>query len=169
MDRNASGLGIAFLAEPSPAWRDGDTGGKISNRGVEFGLAMDAALVPQRVFASLNVSYGLDATRVQDVDGVERASGLGLSSAIAYRFSDAFFLGAEARYNRAYEGLGLDTLQGEALFLGPTLFWKPNDRLSVTATCSTQICGRDLIDPAARFDLNNFERHEAKIKVAGPF
>jgi hypothetical protein len=130
---------------------------------------MDKALVPQRVFASLNLSYTVDATRVKDIDGVEKTSGFGLSSALAYRVSDTFFLGAEARYNRAHEGLGLGTLQGEALFVGPTLFWKPNEKLSVTAAWSTQVWGKDRSDPAARFDLDNFERHEAKVKVAVPF
>ncbi len=169
MDRNASGLGVAILAEPTLAWRDGDTGDCIRSRGVEFRLATDAALVPQLVFASINFSYALDATRLKASDIVEKSSGFGVSTAVAYRFSDAFFLGAEARYDRAHEGIGLGTLQGEALFLGPTLFWKPSDKISITAAWSTQVWGRDRSDQSTGIDLNNFERHEAKIKVAVPF
>ena len=43
------------------------------------------------------------------------------------------FVGAEARYLRQYESLGFDAFAGQALFVGPNLFFKPSERWRVTA------------------------------------
>ncbi len=166
LDRNRHGLGFALLAEPTFGWRDGETGDSVSSRGVEFRAAFDWALVPQRLFAGVNLAFGLESTRR---DGLtEEGSDLSGSAAFAYRFSDAFFLGAEARYVRAYDGLGLGSFLGEAVFFGPALFVKPNDKVSITLTWSPQVWGRD-DGGSSHLDLINFERHEGKLKVAMPF
>lgn len=166
LDRNRDGIGFALLAEPAAGWRDGETGHSVSSRGVEFRAAVDWALVPQRLFAGVNLAYALEASRH---DGLtEDTSDLSASAALAYRCSDAFFVGAEARYARVYDGLGLGSLLGEAVFLGPALFVKPNDKVSITLTWSPQVWGRDN-GGSGNLDLVNFERHEGKLKVAIPF
>ncbi len=166
LDRSKSGLGIALLAEPNIAWLDGETGSRVRGRGVEFRAAFDWALRPERLFAGVNIAYGLDTATQAGV--TERSSGVVVSSALSYRFRDAFFVGAEARYERAYEGLGLDRLQGEALFIGPTMFFKPSEKIGVTLSWSPQVWGREA-DAGRHLDLTSFERHQAKLKVAIPF
>lgn len=166
LDRDRDGMGFALLAEPAVGWRDGETGDQVSSRGVEFRAAFDWALVPQRLFAGVNLAYGLESSRHAGL--TEEASDLSASAALAYRCSDAFFVGAEARYARAYDGLGLGSLLGEAAFLGPALFVKPNDRISITLTWSPQVWGREN-GGSGNLDLVNFERHESKLKVAIPF
>ena len=169
LDRNKTGLGVALLAEPTVGWIDGETGDDIRSRGSEFHIAADWAVVPAKLFASAQVVYGLDRTTADGITA--KSSDLTFIAAAAYRVTETFFLGAELRYIRSYEGLGLDALQGEAIYLGPTVFWQPNEKIAITATWSPQVWGRDATGAgsASDLDLTNFERHQAKLKVAIPF
>ncbi len=169
LDRNKGGLGLAILAEPFVVWTDGETGNDVHGRGVEVRVAADWALVPKTLYANVNAAYGL--SRVTDDGVTSEGSEVLVSGALAYRVTDTVFLGAELRYARAYEGLGLERLQGEAVYLGPTLFWQPDPKIAITATWSPQVWGRDVggADGDNGLDLMNFERHQAKLKVAVPF
>lgn len=167
LDRARNGIGLALLSEPGVSWTDGETGDSVRGRGAEFRVAADWAMAPGKLFANVNLAYGLERTKA---DGVtEDGSELLASGAVAYRLSDRLFVGAELRYIRAYDGLGLDDRLGEALYLGPTLFWQPTEKIAVTMTWSPQVWGRDKADPGSSLDLANFERHQGKLKVAIPF
>jgi hypothetical protein len=72
------------------------------------------------------------------------------------------FVGAEARYLRRYEGLGLDRFAGHALFIGPTIYANLSEHSWVALAWSTQVAGRSVDDPG-RLDLTNFERHQARV------
>jgi hypothetical protein len=166
LDRNRHGLGIALVAEPTLGWRDGETGVSADTRGIELRAAADWAVIPRQLFAGINILYGLEAS---SQNGVTEEGSLLLGSAgLSYRVSDAFFLGAEARYMRTYEGLGLESLIGEAVFLGPAILLKPTDKITVTFTWQPQIWGKDPIGNG-NLDLLSFERHEAKLKLSMPF
>ena len=78
------------------------------------------------------------------------------------------FLGGELRYLRRYEGVDLAVLAGQALFLGPTLAVNVTDRLMLIAAYSTQIAGRQA-GMSGPLDLENFERHRAKLKAVVSF
>ena len=73
-----------------------------------------------------------------------------------------FFLGGEARYLRRYEGIGLEELAGQALFVGPTAYFQLSPRTRLTAAWSMQAWGRPAGSNAA-LDLVNFERHQARL------
>jgi len=77
-------------------------------------------------------------------------------------------VGAEARYLRSYDGLGLDTHTGEALFVGPTFYAKFAERVWMSAAWNVQVAGRAVNDPAV-LDLVNFERHQAKLRFGYNF
>lgn len=79
------------------------------------------------------------------------------------------FVGAELRYLRSYSGLGLDRFEGQALFLGPTFHAKLSDNLSISAAFSTQIAGRSDEASGRQLDLDNFSRHQAKLKLSYEF
>src|SRR3954447_20724395 len=98
----------------------------------------------------------------------ERSSNLGVSGALAFQAFPNLFLGAEVRYLRAYEGLTLQHFRGEAVFVGPTLYAKLADDLSISAAFSTQVAGHGVGVPG-RLDLDNFSRHEAKLKIKYEF
>lgn len=72
------------------------------------------------------------------------------------------FVGAEARYLRRYEGLGLDRFAGHAVFLGPTIYANLSERSWIAVGWSTQVAGRADNEPGW-LDLTNFERHQARL------
>jgi hypothetical protein len=72
------------------------------------------------------------------------------------------FFGGEARYFRRYEGLGLDTFSGHALFLGPTVCAQLSQRSWIAIGWSIQVAGKSVDDPG-RLDLINFERQQARL------
>jgi hypothetical protein len=76
------------------------------------------------------------------------------------------FAGAELRYLRAHQRLRFQQFEGPPLFLGPTLYAKLSDRISVSAAFSSQIAGRSQETPGHSLDLANFSRREAKLKVS---
>lgn len=98
----------------------------------------------------------------------ERSSNFGVSGALAFQAIPNLFLGAEVRYLRAYEGLTLQHFRGEAVFVGPTLYAKLSDHLAISAAFSTQVAGHAVGVPG-RLDLDNFSRHQAKLKIKYEF
>jgi hypothetical protein len=74
------------------------------------------------------------------------------------------FVGAELRHERAYDGLALNRLAGDALFVGPHFSAKLAENLSVVSAWNAQIAGR-AVDVPGTLDLTNFERHRVKIKL----
>jgi len=62
-----------------------------------------------------------------------------------------------------YEGIGLDDFEGQALFVGPTVFLKLSDRSRLTANWSFQAWGRSVGSTPPPCDLVNFERHQARL------
>jgi len=199
---------------------DETSGGRGRSQGLETRLLLDTALIPNTVYAGLNVIYEVDKFRPRGVKlfssegeeldvpltpcvarpprvkaapgggddvsrGVEGAnaneteepctalarrksaqhsSNFGVSGALAFQAFQNVFLGAEVEYLRAYEGLTLQHFRGEAVFVGPTLFAKLTDHLSITAALSTQVSGHAVGVPG-RLDLDNFSRHHARLKV----
>ena len=73
-----------------------------------------------------------------------------------------FMLGGEVRYFRKYDGIGLNEFGGEALFVGPTAYFRLSERARLTATWSIQAWGRPA-GTSATLDLVNFERQQARL------
>jgi hypothetical protein len=184
--KEGSPFGLTLSLEPTIGLFDTSTGEHARRTGIEARLALDGALVPSHLFGAVNLSY--EASRVRplgfvainaagkvvnatdpDVVGMMQAltkneSTLGLSAAITYQPIENYFIGAEARYRRAYEGLGLQSLAGQALFIGPTFFVNFGGEKTLSIAWSSQVAGRAVGSPG-NLDLDNFSRHEAKIAV----
>ena len=184
--KGGSPIGLTLSVEPTIGLFDTSSGERARRTGVEARLALDGALVPSHLFGAVNLSY--EAERVRplglvaidaagkvvnatdpDVVGMMRApakneSGLGLSAAITYQPIENYFIGAEARYRRAYEGLGLQSLAGQALFIGPTFFVNFGREKTLAIAWSSQVAGKAEGSPGG-LDLENFSRHEAKIAL----
>ena len=73
-----------------------------------------------------------------------------------------------SRYLRAYEGLTLNRYQGQALFLGPTMFWHITERAWISFAFNAQVAGRAVADNR-RLDLVYFNRTQARLKVGVEF
>ncbi len=199
-----SPVGVALIAEPEWIARD-DGGERGRGLGLELRIALDTELLPKRIFAALNLLYGLESFRPrgtalyngegEPLEGApsglclhgagedarescvgsarrlatERSSLLGLSGAIAYQIVPDFFLGGELRYLRSYSGLGLNRFEGHAVFAGPTLYAKLSDKVSLSAAFSSQIAGKAKASPGRMLDLDDFTRHQARLKISYEF
>jgi hypothetical protein len=167
-DRKYAPFGLTLTAAPHWARLDEKTGESADKFAVEFNLAADKELIKGRLFAAVNLIYEPEWVRIKATGERERESTFGASFAAMMALAPSVFLGGEVRYLRAYEGVSLDTFSGEAWFVGPTLYVSVNDRLSLIAAYSTQASGRAAGGPTG-LELENFERHRAKLKAVVNF
>jgi hypothetical protein len=168
LDRERAGIGLAIDVTPHWSRLDEASGEPVAQYGAALTVAIDKELVPNRVVAAFNAFYEPEATRSRVTGAWSRDATVGVKTALMWRLHADVFVGGEARYLRRYEGLGLDTFAGHALFLGPTVFAKLSPHSWIVAAWSVQAAGRSADDPAS-LDLSNFERHQATIKFGVNF
>jgi hypothetical protein len=153
---------LTFAVETHAQRIDEASAAVVRNYGTEFTLAFDRELVPNLAVVALNLTYQPEWTRFVGTGAAEQESTIGAALGVMTQIRPGFFLGGEARYLRRYEGIGLDELAGQALFVGPTAYFQLSERSRLTASWSVQVWGR----PAgsnATLDLVNFERHQARL------
>jgi hypothetical protein len=164
---------LSVTASAEPEWHriDETSGQRITNFGLELMVNADLELIQNRLYLGANLLYEPEQTR--DPDGVgagwEKESKAGVSGAISYRILPSVFVGAEAWYLRHYDGAWLNTFTGDAIFVGPTLYVQLTRKVFMTAAWNTQVWGREVENPDLRFNLQEFSRHRAKLKVAVEF
>ena len=73
------------------------------------------------------------------------------------------FIGAEARYMRSFDGLGLNRFTGNALFVGPSFYARVSETVWMSASWNAQVAGHALNEVGA-LDLTNFKRHRALLR-----
>jgi hypothetical protein len=168
LDRQRAPFGLTLSAVPQRNRIDETSGLLVEQYVSEFTALFDNELVPGRLFAALNVVYEPEWKRVRMTGETERESTIGVRGALAAQVASGFFIGAGARYLRKYEGITLNEFLGEALFVGPNLYFKlPNDWY-VTAAWNVQVAGRAAGEPFA-LDLTHFERHQFLFKLGAGF
>jgi hypothetical protein len=161
-DRETSPFGLTFALETHADRIDETSAALVRKYGTDLTVALDRELVPNFIVAALNLFYQPEWTRFVVSDASEREATIGAAVAVMAQLRPGFFLGGEARYLRKYEGLGLDELVGQALFIGPTAYLKLSEKSRLTASWSVQAWGRASENPGA-LDLTNFERHQARL------
>jgi hypothetical protein len=87
-----------------------------------------------------------------------------LTTSVTTQVLPGAFIGAEARYLRKYDGLGLNSLAGQGLFLGPTTFVRLSKSFAISGAWSIQVAGR-ASDMPGSLDLTNFARHQALLRI----
>jgi hypothetical protein len=87
---------------------------------------------------------------------------------VTYRITAKEALGAELEYYRAHEGLGLNTLAGDALYVGPTCHMQVTNKFILSAAFSTEIAGH-AVGNANFLDLTNFPRNKALFRAVLEF
>jgi hypothetical protein len=85
--------------------------------------------------------------------------------ALSYQFLPGWLVGVEAQYIQQYEGLGLNRLKGEALYVGPTFFTRLGNRANISAAWDIQVAGK-AVDEPGRLDLLNFDRQRFMLRLA---
>jgi hypothetical protein len=162
-----SPIGLQIAVEPE--WSRVDDAGKlVTTFEAETRIIADTELVPDRLFAAFNLIYAPEIEREFGSPDWKRASTLGVLGALTYRIMPKLALGAELEYYRAHEGLGLNTLAGDALYVGPTFHMQVTNKFILAAAFSTQIAGH-ASGNANFLDLTNFSRNKAFLRAVFEF
>jgi hypothetical protein len=168
LERDRAPFGMTVSFEPHWGFADETSGVPIRHFGWEGDLLFDRALVPDLLFGALNVHFDTDRAETSGGGGVETQPTLGLFVALAGQAMRGVWIGGEARYLRSYQGAGLETFTGQALYLGPTLYAKLGEKAWLSAAFDVQVRGRAVDTPAA-LDLVNFERYQANFRLGFDF
>ncbi|MGO4716655.1 hypothetical protein [Bradyrhizobium sp. 2TAF24] len=164
LDREHAPFALTVGIEPHWSRADETSGVPVDNFGGELSVALDREVIRERVFAALNVVYDPEATRLRSTGIWQHDSTLAVAGAVTTQVSSGVFVGAEARYLRKYEGLGLGSLAGKALYVGPTTFVRLSKTLAVSGAWDIQVAGR-ATDLPGFLDLAHFTRHQALLRV----
>ena len=162
LDRDKAPFGLTFAVEGHADRVDETTAAVARSYGTQMTLAIDRDLIPDVAVAALNLNYQPEWTRLARTGAAEQESTVGVAFAVMAQLRTGFFLGGEVRYQRRYEGIGLEEFSGQALFVGPTAYLKLSDRSRLTVAWSTQVWGR-AAGSGSGIDLINFERHQARV------
>ncbi|WP_102959363.1 hypothetical protein [Mangrovicella endophytica] len=178
LDRATSPIGFALGAEVEWSRFDEVEGEREDSIGVELKAFADAELIPNTLFAAVNVSYepewsleddGSDEAEEageEDEEDSDKESGLEIAAALSARVADDFFLGGEARFLVAGEGLAFDEVVANAFYLGPTLYWGFADNAYLKAAWSIHVAGDARGDED---EFEEFERHQLLAQVGFEF
>lgn len=160
-------VAAAFSIEPRWARVDGTSGERETALSTELKLFVDAVIVPDRLFAAVNVNYapGVSRSLVEARAAWERFSTTNVSGALTYQISERLFIGVEARWLASFTGAFLNELDGHALHIGPTMALKLSDSATLNMVWTPQVYGR-ADDERGTLDLTNFERHQFGVKFA---
>lgn len=136
--------------------------------------AIDMAVHSDRLYAGINFNLGPGTERLRFGQGYVNDSGVELGAALTYRLRDGgrTFVGFNARYLAAYSGAFFNRRQGEAIFLGPTLFHEFGDigplrSVFLSIAWTPQVWGQDAGGILGGLDLVNFERHQFRLRIGG--
>src|SRR5215472_11799266 len=167
IDRGPSPLAVTLSIEPEFHSRDETSGAKVVNYALDVKLEADAELIKNRLFLGFNLLYEPETTRA-DLGMWSKESTFGISSALAFQIAPNVVVGADLWYLRHYEGALFDSFTGDAVYLGPTFYWKIAPKILMSATWQAQIAGHEQGINAA-FDLTDFSRYRARLLLEFEF
>jgi hypothetical protein len=167
IDRNPSPFAVTLSLEPEFHSRDETNGDNVVNYGLEAKLEADAELIKNRLFLGFNLLYEPETTRA-DLGMWSKESTFGASSALAYQIIPNVVIGADLWYLRHYDGTFFNSFTGEALYLGPTFYWKVAPKVLMSAAWETQIAGRET-GVGSNLDLTDFSRSRARLLLEFEF
>jgi len=160
-------VSITLSVEPEYSRVDDVSGERVRDMSFETRFALDAELIPNRLFAGFNLLYVPEILRTADFTW-ERATNLGILAALSYRLVPTVVVGAEVEYYRHYDALNLSAFEGDALYVGPTLYWQLTRKSFIQVAWSAQVAGHAVGEPGG-LNLDEFSRYKAKLKYAYEF
>ncbi len=161
-----SPVGFTLVAEPE--WARIDDGGQpIADFNSTFRAILDTELIPNRFYAATNVFYTPDHARSPGESWAWSAE-YGISGALALRFTPKLTMGAEIEYDAAYDGAGIQSFQGQPIYLGPTFHYQFNGHVMLAAAWSVQIAGHASGENFG-LDLTNFPHQQGNLKFEVEF
>lgn len=168
LERGPSPVGLTLSVAPGFGVTDGGTGLPTRGHGADFTLLMDREIIPGKLVGVVNLAYDMGVSRPRDGGVTSRGSGVDLTAGLSWQAAPHVFVGGEVRYARAYEGLALDRFAGQALFTGPTLYTALGSGMWASVAWHVQVAGSANRMPG-RLDLDQFERHQVRLRVGGHF
>ena len=163
-----SRFGLTLEVEPEWERLDGETGDFTTTFSSAFTLLADTEIIPNRLYAAINIGYAPEIARDLGEPAFERASGTTLTGALAYRVLPKVTFGGEVEYYRAYDALTLSRFAGDALFVGPTLHFQFTSKILLSLAYSQQVVGHAVGDDRA-LDLADFTGNHANMKFEVEF
>jgi hypothetical protein len=161
LDRATAPFGFAVGAEPRWGRADDVTGQPANQYGIDFVAAFDWEPVRDCVVAAVNLLYQPETTRLKSTGLWSPQSTAGIAFGTMVQIRPGLFAGGEARYLRAYDGIGLDTFAGQGFFIGPTVYVQLPKRAWIALAWSAQVAGQATTSTGS-LDLVNFERRQAR-------
>ena len=162
-DRGHAPFGLTLSVEPHWGFVDDVTGAPADQQRAQFRVLADRELIAGRLFAAINLGYEPTQTRIHASGETFRESTFGIGAALAMQVMPHVFVGTEVRSLRHYEGLGLNSFAGQALYIGPTLYATFGQGYFLSAAWNVQVWGAVAASSGA-LDLVNFERHLLKLR-----
>jgi hypothetical protein len=175
LDRGAAQpVAITVSAEPRWARVDSISGWRTESFGNEFKFLMDAAL-SDRLFAAFNLNYAFAHSRLYFPGATwVDSSSTNVSGALTAQVYakekasvESVFLGVEARFQSAFAGLMANRNIGNGFFVGPTMAIAFSGGWMLNMAWTPQLAGGS-IPSMGPLDLDNFERHQFRVKFATP-
>ena len=160
-------LSITLAVEPTIRRVDETSGERGRNYELETVINADIELVRNRLFAGFNFLYEPEMTHTLANETV-RESKWGGSAALAVRIASNVVIGGEVWYLRHYDSFELSNYTGDAVMIGPTVYWQFAPKMFMTAAWNTQIYGRE-VGSQVSLNLAEFQRHRAKLKFGWEF
>jgi hypothetical protein len=161
LDRATAPFGFAVGAEPRWGRADDVTGQPANQYGVDFVAAFDWEPIRDRVVTALNLLYQPETMRLKSTGLWSQQSTVGIAFGTMVQIRPGLFAGGEARYLRAYDGIGLDTFAGQGFFIGPTIYMQLPKKAWIALAWSAQVAGQATTSIGS-LDLVNFERRQAR-------
>ncbi len=161
---------VSLSIEPRWGRLDGVAGVRSNSYGAALKLFVDALVVPNKLYWAANLIWA--PQRAEDPNDKSQwltTSSTLISTAVTYQIDAQLFAGVEVRFLSAFDSAWLGDNLGNALYAGPTVLWKINEKLALNATFQPQIAGRSTANPGLSLDLNNFERAQFRVKLAVGF
>jgi hypothetical protein len=168
LQRNPGPVGLSLQAEPF--WERTVERGPVRRQtlGSEFRMIVDTALIPNELFAAVNLAYE-PAIGATDVGSGNCESNLETSLAFSSRVLDTVFLGAEVRYQTKYSGLLFSQHLGSAWFTGPTVYVSLGENGYLGTAWLIQFHGRAAEERSLSLDLVNYDRYQMRLKFGYSF
>ena len=167
IDRGPSPFAVTLAIEPEWHGLDETSGATVTNYGLETRIEADAELIKNRLYLAFNLLYEPETTAAPPA-GSFNESTLGVSSALAFQIIPDVAIGGDLWYLAHYEGLGFNSFTGDAVYLGPTFYWKIAPKVLVSAAWETQIAGRE-VGVSSPLDLTDFSRQRARLLIEFEF
>lgn len=173
LGRATHGVGMTLAVSPNFGGYNGRNyfGGSSTVFGNSYRMLIDAELVKDKLYGALN--FEVFQTAFNDNNRVfgplPNLSQFNVRGALAYAATDSVFVGAEANWQVAKQGMWLNGRFRAAAYVGPTFLWAINDKWTVNGTFQTQIAGTDKSGPGRKLGTVVFPVNQARLKVAYTF